>query len=559
MVLIARLAQIISAYVRFLTTVNSTKDQQRFWIKDNSFWSRVKKHLLVAPLVHKRHNKEIQLSSAINVGTLPSRLHTLFLAFYILTNLLYCCLLDFHNQSRASLLAEARGRTGHLSVMNMMPLFLFSARNNPFIPILGISFDTFNLFHRWIGRIVVIEGIAHTFLWGANNYAALGLHGLLDHLWSDLFLVYGFIATVAMVAILFQSVSIVRHAFYECFLHLHQFLAMAALVGTLLHCEAEVLPQRPLLYTVICVWGAERLIRIWRIFSRRGAKVRIEALEGGACRVTFDIRGSWPKGPGHHIYAYIPALSLWMSHPFSVAWVDRHTSRSGCSNPTLSNVETLTPSPSNDSGVAVRGRSKNTRTSISCIVAARSGMTAALFRKACRSPISLSAFVEGPYGGLENMRSYGTVLLFAGGVGITHQLSHVHDIVSAWSEGACSTRKIILIWTVRSVEQLEWVRPYMDELLEMPTWGNSLKMSFYVTRSSIKDDHTALKEMGFSQQIKFGRMVVRRLVEEEFRERVGAMSIGVCGPGGLADDVRAFARSVMGRGKVDFWEEAFTW
>lgn len=37
-----------------------------------------------------------------------------------------------------------------------------AARNNPLISVLGISFDTFNLLHRWLGRIVIIEAFAHT-------------------------------------------------------------------------------------------------------------------------------------------------------------------------------------------------------------------------------------------------------------------------------------------------------------------------------------------------------------------------------------------------------------
>jgi hypothetical protein len=44
----------------------------------------------------------------------------------------------------------------------MVPLFLLAGRNNPFITFCGISFDTFNLIHRWFGRIVVLEAIAHS-------------------------------------------------------------------------------------------------------------------------------------------------------------------------------------------------------------------------------------------------------------------------------------------------------------------------------------------------------------------------------------------------------------
>jgi len=37
-----------------------------------------------------------------------------------------------------------------------------AGRNNPLIKWLNISFDTFNLLHRWFGRIVILEALTHT-------------------------------------------------------------------------------------------------------------------------------------------------------------------------------------------------------------------------------------------------------------------------------------------------------------------------------------------------------------------------------------------------------------
>ena len=164
------------------------------------------------------------------------------------------------------------------------------------------------------------------------------------------------------------------------------------------------------------------------------------------------------------------------------------------------------------------------------------------------------------------MKSYGTVLLLAGGVGITHQLSHLRDLVSAFGDQTCSTRKAILVWSVRTSEQLEWVREWLDELRGMPRRDCELKISIFVTRSSVSNGDSESKEMGatteevgLSENTEYERMNVSALVRHEFRERVGAMNVGVCGPGRLADDARAAAREVMLEGNVDFWEESFTW
>lgn len=44
----------------------------------------------------------------------------------------------------------------------MIPLVILAGRNNPLIGLLNISFDNFNLVHRWFGRIVVLQALAHT-------------------------------------------------------------------------------------------------------------------------------------------------------------------------------------------------------------------------------------------------------------------------------------------------------------------------------------------------------------------------------------------------------------
>ncbi|KAG9231194.1 ferric reductase like transmembrane component-domain-containing protein [Amylocarpus encephaloides] len=560
-------------HLRLISTFAISGDKQKFWIYAGGFLPKFKRHLVVAPLIHKRHNRELQISSAVNVGTLPSRLHSLFLSFYILTNVSYCCMLDYHNQPKAAVLAEARGRTGHLAVMNMVLLFVFSARNNPLISFLGIAFDTFNLFHRWVGRLVVIEALAHTFIWGVNNYAVHGLEGLAAHLREDMFLISGMVATIAMVLIVIQSVSVVRHAFYETFLHLHQFLVVIVLIGIITHCQKDSLPQRSVMYVLLSIWFLERFIRLLRMWYRRGATAEVQALDGGACRVTFYVRGRWSKSAGSHVFVYLPSVSLWMSHPFSVARVDRGPYAPDHFLSTAESMESL-----DDTERDFKSYPKK-KTAVSCIIACRTGMTAALYRKARDSPtgvISLKAFVEGPYGGLENLRSYGTVILFAGGVGITHQLSQLRDLISAYGEGRCATRKVVLIWSVRSPEQLNWIKPWLDELLAVSKKGCELEILRYVTRAppeildvarcvetatstGVTVAESTANEARCHRPFCCGRPDVVDLLNRQFKERVGAMSVGVCGPGSLADNVRAATRTLMEAGNVDFWEEAFTW
>ena len=554
--------------------MNLEEKQQRYWERDGFFQARIKKFLITAPLFRKRHNKELTGWNSLNFGTIPSRLHTIFLVFYLASNLIYCCILDYKNQSKAALIAEARGRTGHLAVVNMLPLFLFAARNNPLIRLLNIPFDSFNLFHRWIGRIIVMEAIAHTFLWGVNNYNALTIEGLTRRLIHDPFLMYGFGSAIALIFILIQSLSFIRHSFYEIFLHLHQFLVLGVTIGVLLHCQSQDLPQKPLVYTLLAILALERAGRLIRILSNLGTRLDVQALPGNACRLTFQIPRTWEHKVGQYVYIYIPSVSLWMSHPFSVASIS-----------SKNHPEYL-----------------GSKTEISLIIAARSGMTRKLFSRASNSPsstISMRAFVEGPYKspGGDNLKSYGTVVLFAGGVGLTCHLSRLKDILSESKAGRAATKKLVLVWAIRSVEMIGWARDLLDEIKELSQNGQDggrlckLEILIFVSQHSLPqtpssetdvessimqrkdamDAHDQITDikigqdfrntpgLEYEENIEYRRINVEAVIREQFEQRIGAMSVGVCGPGGFGDDVRDASRKLMTLGMLDFWEEAFTW
>lgn len=156
-----------SKYLRTLACLNN--DTQRYFATPNALFATFRKHFLDAPLFRQRHHREFKLSSAINVGTLPSRLQTFMLVGYFATNVgLSVWRIDW-SQPFSAAAGEIRNRTGVMAVINMIPLFLLAGRNNPVIKLTGISFDTMNLIHRWFGRIVVLEAVAHTAAWIANK------------------------------------------------------------------------------------------------------------------------------------------------------------------------------------------------------------------------------------------------------------------------------------------------------------------------------------------------------------------------------------------------------
>jgi hypothetical protein len=71
-----------------------------------------------------------------------------------------------------------------------------AARNNPLINWLNLSFDTFNLLHRWFGRIVVLEAITHAVAWGVAAYSAGGWAAISKAITGTPYIMFGFIVSV---------------------------------------------------------------------------------------------------------------------------------------------------------------------------------------------------------------------------------------------------------------------------------------------------------------------------------------------------------------------------
>jgi NAD(P)H-flavin reductase len=199
------------------------------------------------------------------------------------------------------------------------------------------------------------------------------------------------------------------------------------------------------------------------------------------------------------------------------------------------------------------------KTSMSFVIRARTGMTNTLYQRAAASPegrLITTCFVEGPYGGEHRLHSYGTVMLFAGGVGISHAVPHVRDLVAGFANGTVATRKVVLVWVIQSPEHLEWIRPWMTEILAMDRRREVLRIMLFVSRPrSTKEIHSPSSTV----QMFPGRPNIETLLTMEMEQQVGALGVSVCGPGALTDEVRQAVRRRQYHGTIDYDEEAFSW
>src|SRR5215469_1852202 len=320
----------IVAYLRHASAVANPRDQI-FWAENKTlWWPWVKEHFLYAPLWKHRHNREIRISSAISIGTLPSRAHMVLLVSYGICNLAYGLAVPYNTPVEQTV-ASLRGRAGTLAALNLIPTVLFALRNNPLIWMLEVPYDTFNLFHRWFARLVIFEAVLHVLFWTGNTVHSGGwqaVHeGLTNSSHSKSF-ANGLAAVVLFVVIAGQAWSPLRHAFYETFLSIHKLVVTAALITLYMHLKIDSLPQHPWLEFVFFLWILEYVFRVARIVyynvstSHGFTRITVVALPAEACRVTIELVRPWRPRPGAHIHMYIPTLAWLSSHPFSVAWTE---------------------------------------------------------------------------------------------------------------------------------------------------------------------------------------------------------------------------------------------
>ncbi|EEQ27935.1 hypothetical protein McanMca71_005196 [Microsporum canis] len=533
----------MSAHMRRLTSLPS--DTQRYFVTADSFWSWMKRNVMYAPLLWKRHNREYRLSAALNMGTLPTRFHTVLLLMVIGSNA-YLCLHNLpFSKPEKEFLPSIRKRTGTMATVNLIPLVLMAGRNNPLIKLLDVSFDTWNLLHRWLGRIVVLESLAHTICWMVGKVHTDGWEATWQSFTSSNLILTGIVATSCVVVISIHSVSVLRHAFYETFLHFHIALVVVFLVFMWLHLLGY--PQLKYLLGAILLWAVERAWRIitivYRNFLRGNTTATVEALPGDAMRVTLRIARPWTFRPGQHLYLYIPSVGWWTSHPFSVAWSDTEESDSDEKGLVMTKQDVL----------GLR------RPTMSLVIRRRTGMTNKLYERATKNgatSVTLSAMVEGPYGAEHALDSYGSVVLFAAGVGITHHVPYVRHLVAGFADGTAATRRLTLVWVIQSPEHLEWIRPWMTSILTMNRRREVLRIMLFITRPrNTKEIHSPSTTV----QMFPGKPNIGTILDGEIEKQVGAMGVMVCGTGSLSDEIRYACRKRQIPTHVDFIEECFTW
>jgi hypothetical protein len=158
---ISLIVLVLRRYIRTVASL-SPGNTQAYFAPVNRHWGWLKKHFIFAPLFHKRHHRPFMITRTMDNGCLPSRPQTFILVtYFILLVAATFYNINYTTYARLDTILAVSRRAGMLALSQLIPLFILAARNNPLIWWTGISFDTYNLFHRWLGRFVVFEVFIH--------------------------------------------------------------------------------------------------------------------------------------------------------------------------------------------------------------------------------------------------------------------------------------------------------------------------------------------------------------------------------------------------------------
>ena len=167
--------------------------------------------------------------NAFVTGLLPTTFESLLLTGYLsLHTLLLFINYEFDQYyivfySKAVQVARYFGdRTGIMAFKHFPLIILFSTRNNLFEYLTGFSYSTFITFHKWIGRMMVLDSMLHGisyFIYALLNHSFISSNQL--QFWR-----FGVLALILGCLIFLLSFGFLRKHYYETFLYSHIILAI---------------------------------------------------------------------------------------------------------------------------------------------------------------------------------------------------------------------------------------------------------------------------------------------------------------------------------------------
>ncbi|KAI1388035.1 ferric reductase like transmembrane component-domain-containing protein [Hypoxylon trugodes] len=451
------------------------------------------------------------------LGNMPTRGESLYITMFITLNIVLSAV-SYRGFDKphpwgftpaGEIMAYVGYRTGHISFALLPLTVLFSSRNNFLIWLTNWPYSTFLVLHRWVARVCALQAVVHSItLLGAYNTNGVYYTDVHKPYW-----IWGVVATLCLVVLLFQSATWFRRASYEVFLIFHILLTVFAIAA----CWYHVMYWKGFtgiyeywLYAVCATWFFDRLIRVLRVCQNGVCRATIVEIDTNNI-VRVEVKGlRWASEPGYHAYAYFPTLHPlrpWENHPFSIVHsATLYARKNMFVDPSDIMRRDIEEGPDNKRG-GMTLASQETEASSGVVMYIKKHHGISKYLEGCHS---LPVLLDGPYRGNahKEILKCDRVLLIGGGIGITGLLS--------WTDKHFNVK---LAWSLR-----ETAKPLAHDLSTV--------------LSNIPDKEILVGE----------RLNVDALLLQEIQagwERIGVV---VCGPVGLCDTVR---KSVVAFGRKE--------
>ncbi|GAA5982104.1 hypothetical protein JCM11641_000589, partial [Rhodosporidiobolus odoratus] len=383
----------------------------------------------------------------------------------------------------ATLLPEAQlranpNRFGFVALACLPPLFILSAKNGPVGWLLGRGWTAVNWLHRWIGRAVVLLVLLHFYFW-TIQYSGSAQTAFLSGEKER----RGIAALAFLLLIFVSSLPPMRRFSYPVFFTLHYL----GIIGFLVYLNKHTVYAAPwATWVVVGIYTADMA---GRVMSMRIRWAEAEALEGGMVKLSLPgLSGGWVGGQHLALRVFfVPPplqheegtsrLRCWMAdgahavrsmvrpfeqHPFSIA-----TAPTGGAG------------DNGDRGIELYARSCGPKTwtgDLYRFVSASSPLSNISITDPSKpTKVYVPVLLEGPYGGLPLyssnapgglLSSTESVLLVAGGSGMSFILGVVDELVTRRAREGKKGGRVDVVWVVRERSHVGWFAERLREVVE---------------------------------------------------------------------------------------------
>ncbi|WVQ84567.1 hypothetical protein IAT38_006721 [Cryptococcus sp. DSM 104549] len=216
-----------------------------------------------------------------------------------------------------------------------------------------------------------------------------------------------------------------------------------------------------------------------------------QLLPSRTVRLTIKLARPLHRTPGQSVLLYLPDLSLFQSHPFTILNNDPTEimllikARKGLTRKLFDMVR--------QKSLAAVGvsSSRDKRVSLATMRTGDAGITV--------PPIFLKALVDGPMGSSERVRwqEYSTVLIICGGSGVSFGAAVCEHVCSNIKRRVGKTQRVRFCWVVREYAEIAWVAGQLRRCQDMVS-AEQLQIDIFVTNGEKTTDEFAPPRPGFA-------------------------------------------------------------